>query len=583
MEKIKNKIYLLLYGFSFVMAAESIVSFVQYKSIANIVEFFVSGSCFFILKRKAKYIVKNDVYERYPGQKRDKYLKQLNNLSYLLVYIIVLLITNFLIAFLGENAKFYEVITADRPMILFLEYVLMFILIFQKKLEIYSEGEENLSAKLYIRKQLIISSSLWLIYLIIVSILGLTFIYRSFFIVSILFFGMVFVCNLTLRKKITCKNFEWNKRYTIAIGMTVAVCCLFSYMRRDTFYLQGKINRLARLQQNTVSIEYDDETGVYKLTMEDSKFKILQLTDIHFGGSLYSIRKDTKALDAVYDLIEYTKPDLVIVTGDMTFPLGIMSFSFNNSSAVHQFAAFMRNINIPWAFVFGNHDTEVMSSLDKKGICDLYESLSFRTSGTLLYPYIQPDISGRNNQVIELYNKDGSLNQALFLIDSNAYTGEGINVYDYIHDDQVEWYEKEVERMNEQEEKTVSSMVFFHIPLQEYRTAYELYESGSNEVKYFFGSNDEEMINKVCCSDYPSSLFEKMKELESTKAVFCGHDHYNNMSLEYQGIRLTYGMSIDYLAMPGIEKSDKQRGGTLITINTDSTYTIEQIPLNKIK
>jgi len=45
-------------------------------------------------------------------------------------------------------------------------------------------------------------------------------------------------------------------------------------------------------------------------------------TDIHFGGSLYSIKKDTKALDAVYDLIEYTKPDLVIVTGDMTFPLG---------------------------------------------------------------------------------------------------------------------------------------------------------------------------------------------------------------------------------------------------------------------
>jgi len=35
--------------------------------------------------------------------------------------------------------------------------------------------------------------------------------------------------------------------------------------------------------------------------------------------------------------------------------------------------------------------------------------------------------------------------------------------------------------------------------------------------------------------------------------------------------------------MPGIEKSDKQRGGTLITINTDSTYTIEQVPLNEIK
>jgi len=42
-------------------------------------------------------------------------------------------------------------------------------------------------------------------------------------------------------------------------------------------------------------------------------------------------------------------------------------------------------------------------------------------------------------------------------------------------------------------------------------------------------------------------------------------------------------MSIDYLAMPGIEKSDKQRGATLITVNTDTTYTIKQIPLKEIK
>jgi len=565
------------------LCTESVVSFVQYKTLTSIVAFFVFGSSFIYMTKRTKRIEINDMTERYPGEKQDKYLKRLNNLSYLLVFSIAILIANILLAALGENAKLFEVLTAVKPMILAVEYVLMFLLIFQKELGLYANKELILSAKRYFRIQMIIASSLWLIYLLIVSLLGLDSLYRSFYIVSILFWGMVVVCNLTLRKKITCRNFEWKKRYTVAICITVVVCTLFTLLKRDTFYLQGKINRFARLQQNTVPIEYDDETGVYRLTMNHSEFKILQLTDIHFGGSLYSIRKDTKALDAVYDLIEYTKPDLVIVTGDMTFPLGIMSFSFNNSSAVHQFAAFMRNINIPWAFTFGNHDTEVMSSLDKKGLCDLYESLSFKTSGTLLYPYSQPEICGRNNQVIELYNEDGSLNQALFLIDSNAYTGEGINVYDYIHDDQVEWYEEEVKRLNEQEQKTISSMAFFHIPLQEYRTAYELYESGSTEVKYFFGSNEEEMIDKVCCSDYPSKLFDMMKDLESTKAVFCGHDHYNNISLEYQGIRLTYGMSIDYLAMPGIEKSDKQRGGTLITIKADSTYSIEQVPLNEIK
>lgn len=137
-------------------------------------------------------------------------------------------------------------------------------------------------------------------------------------------------------------------------------------------------------------------------------------------------------------------------------------------------------------------------------------------------------------------------------------------------------------RLSKQEGKLISSMAFFHIPLQEYREAYELYESGSDRVKYFFGENGETMIDKVCCSDYPSKLFDTAVELGSTKAMFCGHDHYNNLSVEYQGIRLTYGMSIDYLAMPGIENDTAQRGGTLITLHGDSEFDIEQVRLADI-
>ena len=77
-------------------------------------------------------------------------------------------------------------------------------------------------------------------------------------------------------------------------------------------------------------------------------------------------------------------------------------------------------------------------------------------------------------------------------------------------------------------------------------------------------------------------MFDVAKELGSTTGFFCGHDHYNNMSLEYQGIRLTYGMSIDYLAMPGIARDTKQRGGTLITLHDDGTSDIAQIPLASV-
>ncbi len=400
---------------------------------------------------------------------------------------------------------------------------------------------------------------------------------------GIAFLLLVFAYDVTLRKNIARRNMVFN-RLAVALWTAAAVLVLlFVILRRETWYTQPYINSVPVVTRNPCPIEYDDESGIYTITARDGDFKILHLTDIHLGNSLYSYHKDIKALQACYDEINYAKPDLVIVTGDLCFPLGIMSMSLNNSAPVNQFAAFMRNVGVPWAFTYGNHDTESIASMDRESLNDVYMSLSFKTSGLLLYPYTQPEITGRNNQLIELRNADGTLNTGLFLLDSNAYTGEGINVYDYIHDDQVDWYASQVERLNAEAGRTVPSMIFFHIPLQQYRTAYELYMAGSDEVKYFFGENGEQMIDKVCCSDYPSKLFDRILELGSTKGVFCGHDHYNNMSLEYKGIRLTYGMSIDYLAMPGIENDTAQRGAELITIHPDGTWDLKQIPLTSIQ
>ena len=106
-------------------------------------------------------------------------------------------------------------------------------------------------------------------------------------------------------------------------------------MSRDTFYTQPYINSLPVVEHSADRIDYHDETGVYTITSEQEEFKILHLTDIHLGGSLFSYRQDHKALAACYKLIENTHPDLVIVTGDLCFPLGIMSMSFNNSAPVY--------------------------------------------------------------------------------------------------------------------------------------------------------------------------------------------------------------------------------------------------------
>lgn len=402
-----------------------------------------------------------------------------------------------------------------------------------------------------------------------------------FIIAAVIFMLLIFIYNLTLRRRVTFRNITVNKLRFGVIMLAAAVVIAFMFMSKDTYYTQPYINSLPVVEHTPDRIEYDDNTGIYTITSNEDDFKILHLTDIHLGGSLFSYMEDHKALEACYKLIENTHPDLVIVTGDLCFPLGIMSLSFNNSAPIYQFSSFMRNLGIPWAFTYGNHDTESMASLNPEELNDVFKTLSYKTSGTLLYPYVQPDVMGRNNQLIEVRNSDGSLNTGLFLIDSNAYTGEGVNVYDYIHDDQVDWYASEVKRMNEEAGTTIPSMLFFHIPLQQYRTAYELYEKGSDEVTYYFGENNETAIDKICCSDYPSKLFDTAKEIGG-EAMFCGHDHYNNMSLEYQGVRLTYGMSIDYLVMPGIGKDTAQRGGELITIHQDGSWDLRQIPLESI-
>ena len=404
---------------------------------------------------------------------------------------------------------------------------------------------------------------------------------NAFMIAGVVFALLVLVFDLSLRRKLTFRNLVFNKPRVALFLAIVILVGGYTFMSRETYYTQPYINSLPVVEHRANTIEYNEESGVYTITGSGEDFRILHLTDIHLGNSLFSARQDIKALTACYTLIENSHPDLVLVTGDLSFPLGIMSMSFNNSAPVYQFAAFMRNLGIPWAFTYGNHDTESLASMDKEALNDVFLSLSYKTSGTLLYPYVQPEVTGRNNQLIELRNADGNINTALFLIDSNAYTGKGINVYDYIHDDQVDWYTEEVERLNAEAGREIPSMIFFHIPLQQYRTAYELYEAGSDEVTYFFGVNGEKMINKVCCSDYPSSLFDRAREI-GCEAMFCGHDHYNNMSLEYEGVRLTYGMSIDYLAMPGIENDTEQRGGELITIRTDGNWDLLQIPLDSL-
>ena len=67
-------------------------------------------------------------------------------------------------------------------------------------------------------------------------------------------------------------------------------------------------------------------------------------------------------------------------------------------------------------------------------------------------------------------------------------------------------------------------------------------------------------------------MFETMVELGSTKGVFVGHDHMNNFTVDYRGIRLSYGLSCDHniYVVPF-------RGGQLIHVKRDGSFTTQHL------
>lgn len=575
----KERRTIVILSLSIVASLVCILSTLIYQSLFNLILSLVPLIVSLIYLNKYKKNLKanyNYSFETYFEIQKleDKYHKK--TINSILLGISVLGLT--IITVLNSNYRYYEIVSMLMSSIVIYEIILFCIIkniLNNKNLKekIMSNYEKKYKSQTI--KIVIFSLIYWVISTVIATSL-----YRikliPLIILTVIYFLIYLIYILKFRKMIVYKNIDINKKRITVIMLGIVGISLYQVMKLDSWLLSSNVTFTEAIEKEVPKIEYDDKTGVYTLTTEQEDFKILQLTDIHLGGSNFSYTKDAHALYDIKQLIKYTKPDLVIVTGDLVFPVGMMSMSFNNKTPIINFAGFMRNLGIPWVFAYGNHDTESIATLTDKEVDSIFQMLSFKTSKNLLYPYVQPNITGRNNQMLEIRDKDGKLLQALFILDSNSYIDGKNNEYDYIHDDQVAWYENEVKKLSLKEGYTIPSMLFFHIPLQEYQTAYSLYKNNSKEVTYHFG-NIGEKDEEICASKEPSKLFDTAVRLGSTKAMFCGHDHLNNISLTYQGIRLTYGLSIDYLAYPGIDKKTEQRGGTLITIHKDSTFDITPI------
>lgn len=366
-----------------------------------------------------------------------------------------------------------------------------------------------------------------------------------------------------------------------AVAVVIAVLNCFSVKK-----MLDQISTYNKVEFENQLTPQKDENGNWVFTT-DGDFKVMHLTDIHIGGGFMSKEVDKKALNAVAAMVTREKPDLVITTGDIAFPVPYRAGTFNNHSGAKAFASLMESLGVYWDVTFGNHDAEAYSYFDREAMAEFYENEDYKYC---LFQAGPEDIDGFGNHIIEIKNTEGLITQALVLIDSQAYIKDNIiesikGTYDNIHPNQVEWYENEILRMNSENKKIskeavpVKSLAFFHIPLVEMLDGWnEFTESNykdTENVKFIEGVMGEGG-KIVYCGLGEDEMFETMLRLDSTKAMFNGHDHLNNATLKYKGIQFSYGYSIDYFAYSGIDTLGSQRGCTMITCKPDTTFTIDK-------
>jgi len=203
---------------------------------------------------------------------------------------------------------------------------------------------------------------------------------------------------------------------------------------------------------------------------------------------------------------------------------------------------------VPYSIVFGNHDNQSYYSgqvTDRDEMLAVWQSIGdCRTTDPA------PEITGAGTCKVPIYSSNGTnLAFNLWMVDSGSYqdpldTSSG---YDNPHADQIAW-------MKANNDAEVNSLVFQHIPMPE---TYNLFvEDANGEKTYGDKKYRLELKEGVTgtAGEFPATIyahdntgeFAALKEMGNVLGVFNGHDHLNDFSGTYDGIRITSVPGMSY-------------------------------------
>ncbi len=352
---------------------------------------------------------------------------------------------------------------------------------------------------------------------------------------------------------------------------------------------------------DTVTSEDDgiDVTGYARMEVEKQSgkdFKILQLTDIQiidvmqqpYEGRLSAgdvakwPDRDTCAFNLVKELVFAENPDYIVLTGDNVYG----QFDGDGSNFI-ALVELMDSFGIPWSFVNGNHDGEMIvnyAGVDYecgKGMKWQAEYVKQNTQNCLYE--LGAESMGSGNYTVNL-TENGEIIYSFVMMDTH-----GCDMSVGVTQEQIDWYESEIRKASkirygkgDLTNGVIPSFMFFHHPLRQHYLAmlkYNTTDRGFVSIDGKLLENGDFGANMGAVSYFQSnSLWDKIKELNSTTGVFVGHNHTNNSSIMYEGVRLTFGTKT------GTYDSWYQQGGTRITIKDGTNeFIVEPIYTSESK
>lgn len=297
--------------------------------------------------------------------------------------------------------------------------------------------------------------------------------------------------------------------------------------------------------RNYADIASDDYIKTIQASADD--FVILQLADIHWTYNtlitpakeyLSKVVSEAKVLKGHVDLIE--------LTGDQTF--------IANKNIATQLYDFIDSFEIPWVFNYGNHDLQGSWSTSW-----LNETV-FRHKNNV-NKFVYDDIAGDTNFIIDV-KWQNDYKWQIYHVDTKSLTIQnGSYTYDYITDDQIEWYKAQTDKEKGSNSEYTNSLTFCHIPPK------EIYEINEGAGTVLGGTSYEGF--------YPSDIessFMKEAENRNCKGVFFGHDHANDTVWKYKNMAFGYGVKANTELYSALNEDGKTvTGGALVTLHKGSS------------